>query len=451
MGAVARTASVRRWLARQRWTIFDVALALALLLITVDQGDHDSLDWWIFAAPMVAALVIRRRLPVLAVGLATVGTLGHHVWLGGDFETLDLAVPLTLYTLASSDRPRRISMATLFVTVALAAIVSAVDLVRWASRPTVQPGADEPASEPVAKLAELRRFLDGLGIVKPSAGGSPEAPPAVDAPATFGDLLASAAWQTLGLMLVVGFAFAVGDGVRSRRAHLRTLEIRAADLEREQSQRIALATAAERARITRELHDVIAHGLSVIVVQAQGAAAALNRHPDRTAAALQSVITAGRASLAEMRRLLDVVRQDPTDETRLEPQPGIGALPELIDRIRAAGTPVTFTIDGEPVPLAPSVDLSAYRIAQEALTNALKHAGAQAQATVEIRFRTDAVEVDVADDGVGGSEPPTEGGGLRGIAERVAALGGELTVGPGESGGFRVRAVLPLRGPGTDE
>jgi signal transduction histidine kinase len=450
MGAVARITSARRRLAQQRLTIFDVALALALLYVTIDQTDHDSLNWWIFATPMVLAIVIRRRLPVSGVVLATIGTVGRHLGLAVDFEALDLAVPITLYTLASSDRPRRVSMATLFATVALAAVMSAIDLVRWAARASTELGTTDATSATAPKLAEMRQLLDGLGIVKPGSTASAAAPPASDVPATFGDLLASAAWQTVGLMLLLGFAFAVGDGVRSRQAHLRTLEIRAADLEREQSQRIALATAGERARITRELHDVIAHGLSVTVVQAQGAAAALNRHPDRTAAALQSVITTGRASLAEMRRLLDVVRRDPTDEARLDPQPGIGALPELIDRIRAAGTPVTFAVDGEPVPLPPSVDLSAYRIAQEALTNALKHAGAQARATVEIRFRTEVVEVEVADDGAGGPQPPIEGGGLRGIAERVAALGGELTVGPGGSGGFRVRAVLPLHGPGTD-
>lgn len=195
---------------------------------------------------------------------------------------------------------------------------------------------------------------------------------------------------------------------------------------------------------------MIAHGLSVIVVQAQGAAAALHRHPDRTATALESVITTGRASLTETRCLLDVAGQDPSDEARLDPQPGVSSLPELVDRIRAAGRPVTFTVGGEPVPLPASVGLSAYRIAQEALTNTLKHAGLQARATVDVRFRSDAVEVEVADDGVGGPEPLVEGTGLRGIAERVAALGGELTVSPGAAGGFRVLAVLPLHAAGTD-
>jgi signal transduction histidine kinase len=252
-------------------------------------------------------------------------------------------------------------------------------------------------------------------------------------------------------MLVLGLALAFGDGVRSRRAHLRTLEQRAADLEREQHQRTALAAAAERARITRELHDVVAHALSVMVVQAQGGAAALRRHPDRTETALQNVIATGRTSLAEMRRLLDLVRQDPSGNPQRAPQPGVDALPELIDGVRAAGTPVTFTVEGNPVPLPLTVDLSAYRIAQEALTNTIKHSGGQGvSARVRIAYRPHEIELEVTDDGKGPGDQAREGNGLRGIAERVAVLGGELSVGPLETRrGFRVNATLPLRPKGV--
>ncbi len=264
-------------------------------------------------------------------------------------------------------------------------------------------------------------------------------------PPTFGDQLSAAFGQGLGVMLVLGLAVAVGDGVRSRRAHLRSVEQRAADLEREQHQRVALATAAERARITRELHDVVAHGLSVIVVQAQGAAAALERRPDRAAEALQNVISTGRDSLAEMRRLLDLVRRDPSDDPDLAPRLGVGSLPGLVDRVRAAGTAVSFTIDGEPVPLPASVDLSAYRIAQEALTNTIKHAGPGASAALRLEFQSDVLVIEATDDGVGGPVPPDgDGTGLRGIAERVGMLDGELSAGPSPSGGFRVWAGLPL-------
>jgi signal transduction histidine kinase len=191
----------------------------------------------------------------------------------------------------------------------------------------------------------------------------------------------------------------------------------------------------------------VAHGLSVMVVQAQGAAAAQDRHPERTAAALQHIIGTGRASLAEMRRLLGIARRDPAEDPQLAPLPGVGALPALVDQIRAAGTPVRLDVEGEPVPLPAGVDLSAYRIVQEALTNTLKHAGAGARASVRLTFTADRLEVEVSDDGAGADAAPSTvdgGNGLRGIAERVGMLGGQLAVGPGAEGGFRVRALLPI-------
>jgi signal transduction histidine kinase len=157
---------------------------------------------------------------------------------------------------------------------------------------------------------------------------------------------------------------------------------------------------------------------------------------------LQDIIATGRASLAEMRRLLGVVRAAP----QLAPQPGIAALPALVDQVRAAGTPVRLDIDGEPVPMPAGVDLSAYRIVQEALTNTLKHGGPGARALVRLGFTAEHLEVEVTDDGVSELIPSTVdgGNGLRGIAERVGMLHGELTVGPGPEGGFRVRARLPI-------
>ena len=186
-----------------------------------------------------------------------------------------------------------------------------------------------------------------------------------------------------------------------------------------------------------------------MVVQAQGAAAALHRHPERTAAALQEVITVGRGSLAEMRRLLGVVRRDPAEDAgaaELTPQPGVAVLPALVDQVRAAGTPVRLVVHGEPVVLPAGVDLSAYRIVQEALTNALKHAGPGASVTVEVTFADDRLGIAVTDDGTGPADPTREAGGsgLRGIAERVAMLGGTLSAGPAPDHGFRVEVVLPL-------
>jgi signal transduction histidine kinase len=255
--------------------------------------------------------------------------------------------------------------------------------------------------------------------------------------------------SVLEMWLLLVAAFAVGDGMRSRRAHLAAVEQRTADLAREERQRAALAVAAERARITRELHDVVAHGMSVMVVQAQGAAAALDRHPERTATALQHVIETGRSSLAEMRRLLDAGRTDPAAGPRLTPLPGLGAVPALVDELRSAGMRVDLHIDGVPVMVPAAVDLSAYRMVQEALTNTLRHAGPGAGARVRLGFDPQWLRVDVADDGAGLAEGADgRGNGLRGIAERVAMLGGTLEVGRGDGAGFRLCATLPLTAPG---
>jgi signal transduction histidine kinase len=182
-----------------------------------------------------------------------------------------------------------------------------------------------------------------------------------------------------------------------------------------------------------------------MVLQAHGAAAALNRHPERTATALQHVIETGRASMAEMRRLLAVERTDPAEDPQLVPQPGITAVPSLVDQVRATGVPVTLHIDGTPVPMLPSVELSAYRIVQEALTNVLKHATPGAAAVVRLGFEVEQLRVEVTDDGTGPVDSGNRSGiGLRGIADRVAVLGGELVTGRVDGTGFRVCANLPL-------
>jgi signal transduction histidine kinase len=437
---VYRVADLRRWRlpALFRWTLFDVVLAAALLVASIEQQDPVRLEWLVLALIMAGAVAVRRWRPQTAVAVACLSAVGGHLDPMAQPIWLDLAVPLTLYTLASGGRPRRRS-AFIFGGVLLAAcLLSLLQLLTAPVRdgPDPDPGTQLTAQEK-AKLAEDALFKPGSQIV---------GKPTVSEPSSR-DIVGAAIGQTVGVLLMLGLAFAIGDSVRSRRLHLQTLEKRAEDLEREQHQRVALATAAERSRITRELHDVVAHGLSVMVVQAQGGAAALQRHPDRTAAALDNVITTGRASLAEMRRLLDIARDDPVEGPQLTPQPGVAALPDLVDRVRAAGTPVTFTVDGAPVPLPATVDLSAYRITQEALTNTIKHAGSGAQAVVRLGFGPDSLSIEVQDDGAG---PPTsdgDGNGLRGIAERISMLGGRLTAGPGEAGGFVVRAVLPLRAP----
>jgi signal transduction histidine kinase len=198
----------------------------------------------------------------------------------------------------------------------------------------------------------------------------------------------------------------------------------------------------ERARITRELHDVLAHSVSVMTVQASAVRRLLTPEQEREREALLTVEETGRQALAEMRRMLGIMRDDAEPAARA-PQPGIGTLPQLVDQIRQSGLPVELTIEGEPVRLPAGVDLSAYRIVQEALTNTLRHAG-PAHAWVAVRYAGEDVEIEVANDG--SSESRDGGHGLVGMRERVALCGGELTSGPRPGGGFRIAARLPVAG-----
>jgi signal transduction histidine kinase len=203
------------------------------------------------------------------------------------------------------------------------------------------------------------------------------------------------------------------------------------------------AVAAERAAIARELHDVVAHHMSVMVVQAGAARAVGASDPTAAADALRQIEASGRTGLAEMRRLLEVLKSEENGDGRA-PQPGLTRLGELLDAMRASGLPVEAVIEGARRPLSPGIDLSAYRIVQEALTNALRHAGG-ASARVVVRYEPDALELEIADDGPGPpADPEASGGhGLIGMRERVQLFGGELEAGPRPSGGFLVRARLP--------
>ena len=230
-----------------------------------------------------------------------------------------------------------------------------------------------------------------------------------------------------------------GVFVRGRR-QAAALAARNAALQRQAEQ----AVTAERARIARELHDIVAHHLSVVVLQAAGARAS-GRASDRT---LEKIEHSGRQALTEMRRLLGMLRE-PDEEPELNPQPGLGEVPALAESVRAAGLPVRLVIDGDEAALPAAVDVSAYRIVQEALTNVLKHAGC-AHAEVRVCYVEDAVTIEVTDDGPGldAADPvwaeATQGGrGLTGMRERVALFGGDLRAGPRPDGGFTVRARLP--------
>ncbi len=245
-----------------------------------------------------------------------------------------------------------------------------------------------------------------------------------------------------------GFVIAVaiaGGYVNTRRRYLESLEERAERAERERDQRAAIAAAAERARIARELHDVVAHNVSVMVVQADGAAFAIDGDPEQARKAVQEISATGRRALAEMRRLVGVLRADDPAAEEYAPQPGLAQLEDLIANMRASGLPVELSVTGTPGGLTEGEQLAIYRVVQEALTNVLKHAGPRATARVEVEFHPDQVVLRVIDDGRGAAAPPGEGGhGLIGMRERVAVYGGAVEAGPRQGGGFQVTARLPM-------
>jgi signal transduction histidine kinase len=250
-------------------------------------------------------------------------------------------------------------------------------------------------------------------------------------------------WRPLTLLRLVPLAAAwiLGDSVRTRRAYLRAVEERAAQLEREHEANARRAAAEEQARIAREVHDVVAHNLSVIVVQATAADAVFDSEPTDARRAVRAIGSTARRALDDLRRVLEVIRADERRSADLSPLPGLSGIDDLLEQVRTAGLDVDLEIAGEAHELPPALELSAYRIVQEALTNTLRHARAQ-HAHVLLRFEADELGVEVSDDGA--ARPVANGGhGLIGMRERAAALGGDVEAGPAPEGGFRVAARLP--------
>jgi signal transduction histidine kinase len=250
----------------------------------------------------------------------------------------------------------------------------------------------------------------------------------------FGDNAGDAAFAAL---LLAG-AWAIGRIVSRQNMLL-------AALASEQEARERAAAAEERARLARELHDVVAHSVSTMVVQAEAGEALLDRDPERARDSLVSIMDSGRLALAELRRVLGLLRSA-DGEGALGPQPGLRHLQALVEQIRAVGLPVELVVEGDPRPLAAGVDLSAYRIVQEALTNTLKH-GLPAHARVTVRYRHDSVELEVVDDGSAPTNGSSGGHGIAGMRERARLFGGTLETGRRAEGGFAVRARLPTGTP----
>jgi signal transduction histidine kinase len=362
-----------------------VAAALEVVLRN-DPGNEPTSSSW-FAAPAVAVVVLtllaRRRFPF--------GAPASFWLLGAGISFVDgrlIAFPVTVYL---------IGLAAAYL---------------------------------LGSLPDAGRGREGLLIVVGSAAIIVYNLPAHST----GDVILIPAVFALGWL--GGFAF------RERDVQATEAEERAALAEREREVAARLAVAEERARIARELHDIVAHALSVMVLQVGAVRHKLPDLPDEDKEALGDVERAGRTALTEMRRLLGAMR-DRGDEAELEPQPGLENLGALVARVRSAGLPVRLDVEGDPLPLPRALDLSAYRIVQEGLTNVLKHADAS-HAEVVVRHAPDALRLEVRDDGHGPATGDGLGHGLVGIRERVKLYGGEMTAGPANGGGFVLSASLRL-------
>jgi signal transduction histidine kinase len=307
-------------------------------------------------------------------------------------------------------------------------------------------GYDLPAGPAMA-------YLIALYTVAAHRGLATSLPAGAAALAVFAGLLVAARsgfWQaTSNIVLFVGVWW-LGRSLRLRRAYLDELESRAQRLERAREADSRAARTEERSRIARELHDVVAHHVSVMTVQAGAARRILNRDPEAVQDALATIEQMGRTALGEMRRLVGVLRTEAEPvRSELSPQPGVHDVGRLIDQLRETGLQVQLWIEGETRSLSPGVDLAAFRLVQEALTNTLKHAGPQARAWVRVRYADRQLIVEVEDDGRGlvaglANQSGGNGHGLMGMRERVALYGGDLRIGPRSGGGFAVRARFPL-------
>jgi signal transduction histidine kinase len=422
-GSDALTAEPRTPLAKRitpsQWEAIDAAVAVVLAgltipaLVGVDHNIAHRLPLWaevLVALASTLPLAVRRRRP-----LSVLAVMGVALTVATAFAVVFGPIPaigLAVYTVATQ-RDRRSSLTALLALEV--ALVTAVVVV--------------------------------------------EVTTTVKGDLTFTPVIAAAGW----------FA---GDSVRARRAYAAGLAEQAAQRRREEVERAQRSVVEERVRIARDLHDVVAHSLSVIAVQAGMGRHVLDSQPEQAAAALAAVETTSRGALGELRRVVGLLRQAEQPDPTLSPAPGLGDLPQLLEQVRSAGVQVDLDVRGEPRYLPPGMELSLYRIVQEALTNVVKHAG-PARARVDISYAADAIGVEVVDDGRGRDSRSADANGalpdrvrspvttiadragsdvvrhgIIGMRERVALFSGSLTVGPGPTGGFQVSVRLPLEPAG---
>jgi signal transduction histidine kinase len=359
--------------------VLTVVAGLALVELVAQAPDERP--WGaVFTAALVLPLAARRRAPLLVFGwMAAVAVVQCFV---AKAFIADAALLIALYSVAAH-RGRRSALWALAV-VELGIVVA---VVKW----------DQNEGRVVAVM-----FLSGMAVA----------------------------------------AFALGRNTRTRQAYLASMEDRARRAEHERDQQAQLAAAAERTRIAREMHDIVAHNLSVMIALSDGAAFAAHRDPEQTETAALQASAIGRQALTEMHRLLGVLRSGGQEPPRV-PQPGIEQLDDLVAQLRAAGIPTSLTVTGERFSLSPTAQLAVYRLVQEALTNVLKHAGSPDEVRVLLRYRDPVVEIQIDDNGHDSAPVrAADGHGLNGMAERAAMFDGHVEAGPRPGGGWRVRAEL---------
>ncbi len=388
------------WPRRRRW-LGDAALMAVLIAGSVNVLARNPAVLPATLA-LAAAVAVRRHFPVpayavaLAVGTAQVIAGGFGPSGGGPLQPTfaDIGILVLLYTVADR-RPRRVSLWGLAACVVLFALVVAEMM---------------PGSEPLAHPLQFVLLTVPFYALAPVS------------------------------------AWVLGDSMARRRVYLAALEGRAVRAEAERDARARAAAADERARIARELHDVIAHNLSVIVAQADGGRYIFDTAPEMSRQALAEIGATGRQALSEMSQLLGVLRVGQAGPV-FAPSPGVAEIPRLVAQIREAGMRVAHTVEGAAVPVTGGLSVAVYRIVQEALTNVRKHAGTGATADVRLRYSSDELVIRVTDDGRGaGPGAPVAGHGLAGMRERAALYRGTVRTGPRPSGGFEVTARLPLPG-----
>jgi signal transduction histidine kinase len=366
-----------------RWADFVAAMALdALTSIPLFYGES---RWWVWLLDqaLILPLVYRRKLPFAIFWL--ISGIAFVQWLADVPLAGDAALLVALYTVAEHESRRRAF---------IAAGVLEVGVV----------------------LASLRFALPGESLVS----------------------------SLVFLTGMVTAALFVGMTLRTRRAYLAALVDRAARLEVERDHQAQLAATRERTRIAREMHDIVTHSLSVIIALADGASLTNAQDSEGATEAMRTVSATGRQSMAEMRRLLGVLRDDHEPSGRA-PQPGLEQIPLLAERLRKVGPCLDLIVAGEPRPLPPTQDATAFRIIQESLTNVVKHATGATLVSVRLDWTVDALQIDIVDDGKAGEQDSRAvGHGIAGMSERVALFAGDFAAGPIEAGGWQVRAMLPI-------